>query len=359
MGELGEEDPYLWPEVKSCLKQADIAYFHPFIIFMVSPFYANAPIEHLRDRISSAGNFISPETRHNTITGLIDIYNRLGNKKPEKCAAIWCDNSTLLPFLAAKRDIIELVIMRLYDNSPEAEEFLLARLSDPEPEILKITTGAIYHSKQKSDKVYDKISELAVKGILEEDSALILKMRINFDKALPEIRKTLSTTNDENKFRSLVSELGYKKDSTMLDLIFERCPRFSNWHFIVYGIDSGVLNHYLITSEGDKFKQVLTIISKEGNNYFDRKDEMGFYRTKLESKNPTTRAVIIEHISKVKIPAAFEEIKWHKNTSKMEPLVRLLEEAQKSENDAKIKVEIRTVLKNTDAELKKRGVSLK
>lgn len=356
---LEEEDPYLWPEIQSYLKQADIAYFHPLITFMVSPFYANEPLEHLKDRLTSAGRFISPETRHKTATGLIDIYTRLGSKKPKKCAAIWCDNSTLLPFLAAKRNIIELVVMRLYDNSPEAEEFLLARLSDSEPQIFDITKGAIYHSKQKSDKIYDKITELSKTGKLEEDSALILKMRINYDRALPEIRKALATTTDEKKFRSLVSELGYKKDSTMLDLIFERCPQFSNLGFIVRGIDSGVLDHYLITSEGDRFKKALTIISKEGIDYFHRKDEMLFYRTKLESKKPTTRSITIEHIGKVKIPAAFEEIKWRKRTSKMEPLVRLLEEAQKTENDAKIKTEISTVLKNTAEELTKRGVSLK
>lgn len=326
---------------------------------MVSPFYANDPIKHIRERVDNAGNFISPETRHKTLIGLVDIYTRLGNKTPEKCAAIWCDNSGLLPFLVAKRNIIELVVIRLYDNSPEAEEFLLARLSDPEPEIFDITKGAIYHSKQKSDKIYDKISELAKAGKIEEDSALIFKMRINFDKALPEIRKILSATNDEKKFQSLVSELGYKKDATMLDLIFERCPRFSNWRYIVHGIDSGVLDHYLITSEGDRFKKALNIISKEGVDYFYRKDEMLFYRTKLESKNPTTRAIMIEHIAKVKIPTAFEEIKWRKDTSKIAVLVPLLEEAANKEKDTKIKAEIITVLKETDGELKKHSVSLK
>lgn len=356
-GELGEEDPYLWPEIESYLKQANTRYFHPFITFMVYPFYANDPLEHLGARLSNAGKFITPETRHKTLTELINIYTRLDAIKPQKCAAIWCDDTGLPPHLSAKRSIIGLVATRLYDNSPEADEFILARLSDSNPEFFEITRVAMYHSKQKSDKIYDKITELAKTGKLEEDSALILKMRINYDRALPEIRKTLARTTDEKKFQSLVMELGNKYDVTTLNLIFERCPQFTNWSFIVHAIDSEVLDHYLITAEGDNFKKVLTIISKEGIDYFYRKDEMLFYKTKLESKNPTTRAITIENIAKVKIPAAFEEIKWRNSTSKMIPLVQLLEEAATKEKDAKIRAEINALLKRTSEQLKKQGKS--
>ena len=324
---------------------------------MVYPFYANDPLEHLGARLSNAGKFITPGTRHKTLTELINIYARLDAIKPKKCAAIWCDDTGLPPYLSAKRSIIELVVIGLYDNSPEADEFILARLSDSNPEFFEITRVAMYRSKQKSDKIYDKISELAAKGRLTEERALALKMRINYDRALPEIRERLTTTTNKKEFSSLVRELGYKKDSTVLDLIFERCPTFTDSSYIVQGMDPIVLDAYLITAEGERFKRAINVISPIGTFFFYRKDEMGFYKKKLESKNPITREVMVEYITTVTIPTVLGEIRWGKNSHEVAATLKLLEDTAKKETNPKIRAKIDNLLTHTREELRKQGKS--
>ncbi len=268
---------------------------------------------------------VSPDTTRNVSKKLIAVFNGINDEGTNQ---------------ANKLRIIEAI--GFSDNSPEAHAFFLSLMDTGPIKQREMALRSVHPIGVRGDDIYQKIKELVKNGTVSEEDSFAALRRVDAKKALPEIQRYLSTTNNVEHFVEIGLVLSDYKDPNLLDVLVERQSEFKveqpktmqekiNIIEPADAISSKNLKKYIDVREGEKVRHALAILRKKGTS---GDKDLPLFEKKLSSGQQITKEALLD----------FFEGQVDDGNFSADKVAQLLKRADLNENDATIKARINKVV---------------
>jgi len=174
---------------------------------------------------------------------------------------------------ANKLRIIEVV--GFSDNSLASRKFIMGIVDSGTTKHREMALWSLSPKGVHGEDVYQKIKDNVKKGAIREEDSFLPLQRADKVKAMPEMRKFLSTTKDLRSFIKVGMLLCDYQDPALIDVLVERQGDFKvavpasadtaiEHREPAEAINSNMLKKYVDINEGEKLAQALQILNRKG-----------------------------------------------------------------------------------------------
>lgn len=292
------------------------------------PFELLGAIKELSNKLNWYFNhniYLTPETKSEITRRLIKIFDAIDDVDMNSASKVY--------IIEAIQD----------DHGFEARDFLMRILESGTEKQREETLRSIYFSQFRSDEIYDKIKSLVDKGIIKKEKSFGALKGANPQRAVKEIIEYLTTTDNIYGFTRYGSLLCHFDDPNLLDVLIDRYDEFKNaipkdkkdYETFVparAAFHRDLLRKYIKIRESKRLTTAIEVLKAKG---ISGDEDLPLWQEKLKSKDVSSRETVLD----------FLDFQIKDEGVSKEKVKIILEEAEKKEQNKKLKNKIRSILK--------------